>query len=346
MLLQGIHIPLTTPFHPDGRLNLPKLAANIDRYSKSPVAGLLVLGPSAEPSLLSDDETREVLSTVVRSAAPEKVLLANVSRDSVRSTLALADFAADQHYDAVLLSVPTFLAAESPTATPRELLLYFQSVADRSPVPILLHNDRTHSLSLDAITELATHPQILGILTSASPSEIAAIRQRTTTIRREATVTTVFASVTERMKLAAAQSPLLSAASLTGGATPTAVAEQPTLLRTRTKSVGFQILTSNTQSILESLRTGATGAAPAFAACAPQACFEVYAAWKDDSQSLADEKQSRLNEAAPQAEATPGNLKFACDLNGYFGGHPRSPHLPPTGDQRAAMEQLLKPLHN
>jgi 4-hydroxy-2-oxoglutarate aldolase len=338
MLLQGIHIPLTTPFHPDGRLNLPKLAANIARYSKSPAVGLLVLGPSGEPTLLSDEETREVLRTAATSTAPEKVLLANISRDSVRSTLALAEFAAEQHYDAILLSVPSI-----QTANTRELLLYFQSVADRSPLPVLLHSDRTRSISLEAATELATHPQILGILTAASPTEVASLHERTAAIHREVTVTTVFAAVTERMKRAA-QPALLTAANLTGSAITVAESKLP--LRTRTKSIGFQIITSNTQSILESLRAGATGAAPAFAACAPQACFEVYAAWKDDNQSLAEEKQARLNEAAPQAESTAGNLKFACDLNGYFGGQPRSPHLPPTGDQRAILVHLLKPLRN
>ena len=91
MLLEGLHIPLTTPFHPDGRLNLPKLAANVVRYSKSPAAGLVVLGPSGEPTLLTDDESRDVLRAAAQAAAPEKVLLAGVSRDSVRATLALAD---------------------------------------------------------------------------------------------------------------------------------------------------------------------------------------------------------------------------------------------------------------
>ena len=35
MLLEGLHIPLTTAFHPDGRLNLPKLAANVARGMRS-----------------------------------------------------------------------------------------------------------------------------------------------------------------------------------------------------------------------------------------------------------------------------------------------------------------------
>ncbi len=88
MLLEGLHIPLTTPFHPDGRLNPHKLAANVIRYSKSPASGLIALAPQAgEPTLLTDEETREVLHTVAEAATPEKVLLANISRDSVHATL-------------------------------------------------------------------------------------------------------------------------------------------------------------------------------------------------------------------------------------------------------------------
>jgi len=75
MLLEGLHIPLTTPFHPDGRLNLPKLAANVARSSKSPAAGLIVLGPSGESTLLTDDEGRDVLRAAAQAAAPENVLL-------------------------------------------------------------------------------------------------------------------------------------------------------------------------------------------------------------------------------------------------------------------------------
>ncbi len=47
MLLEGLHIPLTTPFYSDGSVALPKLAANVARYSKTPASGLIVLGPSA-----------------------------------------------------------------------------------------------------------------------------------------------------------------------------------------------------------------------------------------------------------------------------------------------------------
>jgi 4-hydroxy-2-oxoglutarate aldolase len=352
MLLEGLHIPLTTPFHPDGRLNLPKLAANVAHCSKSAAAGLLVLGPQGEPTLLTDDETHDVLRAAAQAAAPDKVQLAGVSRDSVCATIALAELAAVLLYDAVLISAPTILA---PEAASRELLLYFQTLADRSPLPIVLLSSAAHRIPHDAIVKLAAHPRILGLLdAAASPAEIEAIFRRTVSIRREVSVTPVFSAVTARMRFAAAHKPasLLSADSLAAdraaSRSATAVAEAPptTQLRTRTKTVGFQIITGETQTILEALRAGATGAAPALAAAAPQACYEVLAAWKDDDQSLAEEKQARLVEAVRLAEESPGSLKFACDLNGYFGGRPRLPLLPPTGSQRADLELVMKQLRN
>jgi dihydrodipicolinate synthase/N-acetylneuraminate lyase len=348
MLLEGLHIPLTTPFHPDGRINTQKLASNIARYSKTPASGLIALGPRGEPTLLTDDETREVLQIAARSAAPEKGLIAGISRDSVYSTLALADFAAEESYDAALIAIPSILAANSDA---RELLTYFRTIADRSPLPLILLSTASRAISSDTIVELATHPNILALFTTQSTTAFADLRARTAAIRREVTVTPTFTVVTSRMQLAAeagsGSAVLISAGSLINAAT--AVAEPLAMappLRTRTKTVGFQIIAGCTAASLTSLRAGASAIAPSFAACAPQASYEVFAAWKDDDQSLAEEKQARLVEAAQLAEATPGALKFACDLNGYFGGHPRLPHLPPTGEQRNALELLMKPLRN
>jgi dihydrodipicolinate synthase/N-acetylneuraminate lyase len=353
MLLEGLHIPLTTPFHPDGRLNTPKLSANVARYSKTPAAGLIVLGPNDEPTMLSDDETREVFRTASQSATPEKVLLAGIPRDSVRNTLALADFAAEQRYDAILVGVPWILASNEQVQTHRlsQVLLHFQTIADGSPLPVVLLNSPGRGIPIDAVVELAAHPNILGLLDDAGTEThsfaIAEILKRTAPVQREVTVTPTFAAVTGRMLAVATRQPdasLLSAVALKTSAA--AIAEPPPAappLRTRTKSVGFQIIAGRTSAMLNDLRRGASAIAPAFATCAPQACYEVFAAWKDDDHPLAEEKQLRLNPAARLAEALgPGGLKFACDLNGYFGGRPRLPLLPPSGAERAEIEQLMK----
>jgi 4-hydroxy-2-oxoglutarate aldolase len=356
MLLEGLHIPITTPFHPDGRLNLSKLAANVARYSKTPAAGLIALGPSGEPTLVSDDETRAILGAVAEAAAPEKLLIAGISRDSVSSTLDLANLAARLGYDAILVGKPGVLASfgidrPQPETRVHEVLTYFQTLADRSPIPILLLSARDRALPVDPVVELAGHPNIVALL-DVQPHNVRSgafeqLRNRTAAIKHTVTVTPTFAAVTARMEKVAATGALVSAASLTSAVT-TLAAPPPSILRTRTKSVGFQIIAGDTEGMLHGLRAGAVGIAPAFAACAPQACFEVFAAWKDSDYPLAEDKQSRLREPAHFAEEIlgPGGLKFGCDLNGYFGGSPRLPHLAPTGADRTALELHMKELRN
>ena len=56
MLLNGIFPPITTPFYPDGNVYFKKIEHNVERYSKTPAAGLVVLGSTGEAVMLSDDE--------------------------------------------------------------------------------------------------------------------------------------------------------------------------------------------------------------------------------------------------------------------------------------------------
>ena len=49
MLFDGLHIPLTTPFYPDGRVYLRKLEHNVDRYSRTPCFPMTSLGRSSAP---------------------------------------------------------------------------------------------------------------------------------------------------------------------------------------------------------------------------------------------------------------------------------------------------------
>jgi dihydrodipicolinate synthase/N-acetylneuraminate lyase len=145
-----------------------------------------------------------------------------------------------------------------------------------------------------------------------------------------------------------AGSTFIAAETLTEGATALAVAPPKPALKTRTKTVGFQVLAGETASMLAGLRSGADGAMPAFGACAPQACYEVLAAWKDGDLPLAEEKQARILPAAVRIETELGSagIRYGCDLNGYFGGRPRLPLLPATGVQRAEIESLMRTIRN
>ena len=74
----------------------------------------------------------------------------------------------------------------------------------------------------------------------------------------------------------------------------------------------------------------------------------MLAAWKDGDEGLAEEKQVRLDRVVRRVEEELGvaGIKYGCDLNGYFGGTPRLPLLPLTGEERAEIEALMQGLRN
>jgi len=354
MLLEGLQLPLTTPFYPDGRLNLFKLEHNVARYSKTPVAGLVALSDFGEPNMLSDDETRQALRSVVDAATAEKVLIAGVSRDSVVGTLDLAESAAKFGYDAVLVRQPSLFHAGVRGEKTLALMTYFQSIADRSALPVVLYSSTPAQggvLPVKVVIELAGHAQIIGLVDGAKDAErVTAIKDGTSAVRHDATVTGIFAAVTGRMQVQseAMAEGLLSANMLTGGNAAVAVAPVKVAAKRRTKVVGFQLLAGGTAGMLDGLRAGAVGVVPGFAASAPQACYEVVAAWKDGDEGLAEEKQARLRGVAEKVERELGvpGIKYGCDLNGYFGGSSRLPLLPLTGAERAEVEALMQGLRN
>ena len=95
MLLHGIFPAITTPFDLQGRLYLRKLQHNVDRYSRAPIAGMLVLGSTGEAVLLSDAERCDVLRCAREAAAPRQVLIAGVGMESAAETLRMSEYAAD-----------------------------------------------------------------------------------------------------------------------------------------------------------------------------------------------------------------------------------------------------------
>jgi dihydrodipicolinate synthase/N-acetylneuraminate lyase len=351
MLLEGIFPAATTPFYPDGRLYLKKLEHNMERYSRTPAAGVVVLGSTGEAVMLSDDETHHVLRTARHAATPDKVLLAGIARESVAETLRLAEFAAEQQYDAVLVRTPGYYAPQTGSL---EVLTYYRALADHSPLPVVIYSipKFTHyEIPVELVAELAQHPNIIGIKDSSSSVErIAALVAATRNApRRQAPVTNVFTAYTTRMMLAQAASAeyFVSAASL--GGTDLAVAPPlPQITAMRKKEIGFQVLTGAANQLLDSLNAGASGGILALAAFAPQACQEIYTAWKDNDTALAANKQQRVIEPSSAVLAKFGvpGIKHACDLNGYYGGRPRLPLLALNAAQQQEVAHAIADLRN
>jgi 4-hydroxy-2-oxoglutarate aldolase len=348
MLLNGIFPAITTPFYPDGKLYLRKLEHNVDRYSKTPIAGIVVLGSTGEAVALTTDEQKEVLKVARENCAPEKVLIAGVGQESAEATLDMIDAAAKLDYDIALVRTPSYYRPQIK-AKPESQLAYFRFVSDRSSLPVLLYSVppfTAYDLPVEYVAELSAHKNIIGIKESSGVVEkIAQMKRATSTVAtREVPVTATFEAFTKRMAQKEEQNGNFVSAQALGG---TAVAAPPKV-KMRTKAVGFQIAAGAAQQLLPSLNAGASAAVLAFASAAPTACFEIYAAWKDGNQKLAEEKQQRIVTAAQKVSAgfgVPGT-KYAMDLNGYYGGGCRLPLLPLTQPEKDEIANLMRDLKN
>jgi dihydrodipicolinate synthase/N-acetylneuraminate lyase len=199
------------------------------------------------------------------------------------------------------------------------------------------------------IAELSGHRNIYGIKDSGGkPERIGDIVAATASApRRNVAVTATFTAVTSRMLNAQAEAAGLAAALMPADALMAGVgyaASPAPGFKTRMREVGFQVLCGSAQTFLPSLTAGATGGVLAMASFAPQACAEIYMAWKDRDATLAEEKQWRILNAADLICGRLGipGVKYACDRNGYYGGLPRLPLLPLTAAEQGEVEQSLR----
>ena len=370
MLLHGIFPPITTPFYPDGNVYFKKLESNVERYSRTPMAGIVVLGSTGEAILLSDQERRDVLKAAREAAAPDKVLIAGTGIESAVETLRLTEYAAELGYDVAMVRTPHYYKKQMQ---PANMLAFYRTVADRSPLPVIIYNfpqATGYDIAAELVIELAEHPNVIGIKESSGDVEkVRKMVEGTRHIKRSATVTERFDAVTPRMIAAANESSaaqareLVTVASLERGEMerlealpPKPSAGKPSSsavsalgnLKMRQKEVGFQVLVGAAQKLQPSLDAGAAGAILAFACPAPTACYEIYAAWKEGDAELARMKQDRIARAAERVVGELGitGVKHGMDFNGYYGGPARLPLLPLTAELKSEVEHLLADVRN
>jgi dihydrodipicolinate synthase/N-acetylneuraminate lyase len=210
-----------------------------------------------------------------------------------------------------------------------------------------------YDIPAELVTELAEHPNVIGIKESSGDVEkVRTMVESTRHIQRNATVTETFEAVTPRMVKAATSGGgpggELVPVGVLGGKPSSAGVSVVGGLKTRQKEIGFQVLVGAANKLEPSLQAGAAGAILAFACPAPTACYEIYAAWKEGDFALARLKQERIAKAAERIVgglSIPG-AKYAMDLNGYYGGPVRLPLLPLTADAQAEVEGLMAEIKN
>lgn len=159
----GIYTPLATPFAADGSLDTRALARNVEKYLRSPLTGLVVLGSNGEAPQLEEHEADLAIETVRGAMPKDRPLLAGTGRESTAATIAATERAARLGVDAVMVRTPSFYKGQMTTDA---FVRHYTQVADRSPVPVFLYNVTMYTgvnLLPEAVGILSQHPNIAGI---------------------------------------------------------------------------------------------------------------------------------------------------------------------------------------
>ncbi len=167
--LAGLYPPIPTPFDDQERIALAKLEANLQRWVRQPLDGVVMPGSNSEAAFLTEAERLEVwqvCAPILRSAG--KRFIAGTGAETTAETLALTQRAAELGAVATLVLPPYFYKS---ALTHDALVAHYQAVADASPIPILLYNVPAFTgvdFALATFLTLAEHPQIVGVKDSSS----------------------------------------------------------------------------------------------------------------------------------------------------------------------------------
>ncbi len=167
--LRGILLPFTTSFEASGDLDLDGLAANIQKWNKTAIAGYVALGSTGERVNLDEREYLQVIETTRKTLASEKVFVVGAGQQSTRGTVnEIKRVAATVSVDAFLVITPHFYR---PSITQQSLITHYQNIADASPVPLILYSMPALTgikIEPETAARLSEHENIIGIKDSSA----------------------------------------------------------------------------------------------------------------------------------------------------------------------------------
>src|SRR5215203_2411245 len=106
--LQGILLPVVTPFDADGSISYSAMRSNLQAWNRTGIRGYVLLGSTGERVHLDEREYLQTIETA-REAAPESMcFIAGAGQQSTITTIREIRKAADIGADAVLVITPYF----------------------------------------------------------------------------------------------------------------------------------------------------------------------------------------------------------------------------------------------
>lgn len=159
--IKGVIPAIITPMNEDESVNLQELRAQVDRQIAGGVHALFPFGTNGEGYILTGEEKKQVLETVIDQTAGRVPVYAGTGCISTRETIQQSKMARDMGADVLSIITPSFAAASQ-----NELYDHYKAVAEAVPdMPIVLYNipARTgNAIAPATVAKLAQIDNIVG----------------------------------------------------------------------------------------------------------------------------------------------------------------------------------------
>jgi 4-hydroxy-2-oxoglutarate aldolase len=158
-------LPFVTPL--DSGVNTESLSSAIRRWSESGISGYVALGSTGERVHLSDRECLHVIETARACVPKDLAFIVGAGQQSTRATIDEVKQFALAGADAVLVITPHFYRADMTQAA---LTKHYLTVADASPVPVLLYSVphlTNVTIAPETVARLSEHRNIIGVKDSS-----------------------------------------------------------------------------------------------------------------------------------------------------------------------------------
>lgn len=166
-MFKGIYTPIVTPFKENGKIDFENMKHNIEKWKKTNLDGLVVLGSNGEFVYLSTEEKLQVVDFVIKEVNKTKKIIVGTGCESTTETILLSNKVAKLGADAVLVLPPHYYKKSMNDQT---IYNYFIDIAKDIEIPIMIYNmpgNTGINLSSELISKLSRHPNIIGIKDTA-----------------------------------------------------------------------------------------------------------------------------------------------------------------------------------
>jgi 4-hydroxy-2-oxoglutarate aldolase len=166
--LQGILLPVVTPFTNEGAISFEALRANLEAWNRTGIRGHVLLGSTGEKVHLDEREYLEVLNAAREAVPSDRAFIVGASQHSTVGTIKEVQQAARAGADAVLVITPHYYRS---AITQETLIGFYTAVADASPVPVLLYSMPALTgikIEPETIARLSEHRNIIGVKDSSN----------------------------------------------------------------------------------------------------------------------------------------------------------------------------------